>query len=96
MEHIREEILQEAVEGTSCTGEWAAMQTVRLYRGYIQAGQPHDEALTQAKQEMVKIKDEALRIRREAKLQEWRNNVAPWCVIALGVLAAYGWWSLWE
>lgn len=32
---------------------------------------------------------------REKLAKVW-NELVPWMVIALGVLACYGWWKLWE
>jgi hypothetical protein len=32
---------------------------------------------------------------REKLTKAW-NELAPWMVIALGVLSCYGWWMLWE
>lgn len=90
---IREEILAEAISGTGCTPEWAALQTVRLYRRNIADGQQHEVALAAARQEMEEIAAEALRLRREAV---WREHIAPWCVVVLGALACVGWWYLWE
>jgi len=90
---LRDEILERAVDGTDCTPEWTALQTIRLYRRWMDQGLHHDEALAAAKWEMQEIAREAMRIRRKKLL---RDVVAPWCVIVLGGLACVGWWLLWE
>ncbi|PYI57002.1 hypothetical protein DLM86_00710 [Paenibacillus flagellatus] len=90
---VRDDILREAIDGTGCTPEWAALQTIRLFRHYEDAGLSHDDALAAAKVEMQAIAAEALRIRRRERFQ---TTVAPWCVIVLGTMACVGWWALWE
>ncbi|TMV49331.1 hypothetical protein FE783_12510 [Paenibacillus mesophilus] len=89
---LHDEILQEAVTGSKCTPEWAAMQTVKLYRQWSNKGLPHHDALEAAKSEMRVITTEALRLRRK----RLKNDLAAWCVVILGVLACMGWWLLWE
>jgi hypothetical protein len=89
---LHDEILQEAIDGKECTPEWAAMQTVRLYRQWSSNGLPHAEALEAARTEMRMIADEALQVRKRRR----KNDLAAWCVVILGVLACVGWWLLWE
>ena len=92
----REKIIAEAVEGADCTPEWVAIQQVRMYRSFMEDGYSHSEALSKAKCEMAKIKDETLKIRKKQRREAIMVEFAPWFVIILGALAAYGWWQLWE
>lgn len=93
----RQEILQEAVEGNRTVPDWVAMQTLRLYREQIAAGLPHQEAVAVAQQQMIDILNDADQIRRRQRLERlWRDQIAPWGVIVLGVAACVGWYFLWE
>jgi hypothetical protein len=89
---LHDEILEQAIDGTKCTPEWAAVQTVKLYRQWSNEGLPHHEALEAAKSEMQVITAEALRIRRK----RLKHDLAVCFVVALGALASVGWYLLWE
>ena len=91
----RDEILQEAINGTECTPEWVAQQTVKLYREYMEQGYSHDESLLRARREMYALAAEAMQIRRNRK-ELWKDRIAPWLVILGGIALVIGWWNLWE
>ena len=98
--NLHEQILKEAIDGRTIDHDWVALQMVLLYRQHLASGLPHEDALKMAKQDMLRIKDEALRIRRRQAIKQYKQhgmeNFAPWFVIILGIMAAYGWWQMWE
>ena len=92
---MREQIVKEAMKGEHITPEWVAMQTVKLYRQNVLQGMSHEEALHMAKQEMKEISGEVISRRKMNAREIWREHIAPWLVIIIGILACIGWWNLW-